>query len=158
MMTDLRLRYTRFVMCSKILRSNSRCPSALLVVDVVKTRSQRSQSWRRRVCVTSDRETAPPSRSTVKASRTPTSSSVSLLKKRYFVFLLLLRPLFFFCILSFHTPELQVADIVDNVESQTLSVILILINILIWRMISSPNSNLSYKEEKHVLVQCSLSG
>lgn len=73
---------TWFVTCCKF--SGVTCPSTLSVLDVVKIRSQRSPSWRRRVCVTSDRETAPPCRSTVTASRTPTNSSVSLLKKRYF--------------------------------------------------------------------------
>ncbi|TMS10560.1 von Willebrand factor D and EGF domain-containing protein [Larimichthys crocea] len=67
--------------CSML--SGVTCPSTLSVLDVVKIRSQRSPSWRRRVCVTSDRETAPPCRSTVTASRTPTNSSVSFVKEKF---------------------------------------------------------------------------
>lgn len=70
-----------------VFLGNCLCLSALFVV--VKIRSRRLLIWRKAACVTSDRATAPLFRSTVKASRTLTSSSVSLSKKRYFTLLFL---------------------------------------------------------------------
>lgn len=61
--------------------------SALTVFVLMQIRLQRSPSCRTS-CVTSVRRTASPSRSTVRASRSPASSSVSLLKKRYFLLFL----------------------------------------------------------------------